>query len=74
MAETAQKVSGHVALPVAEMTRLLKASGRPTTAAELRLDENFYYQAVCHVHEKRNRFSFVDIASHTEILHDFSRA
>lgn len=55
-------------IPVAEMERLLKAAGAPTTAADLGLDLDFYLEAVRHGHEMRDRFSFVDIAANAGLL------
>lgn len=60
------------AIPVAEMTRLLKAAGAPTTAAELGVPVDFYREAVVHCLEMRNRFSFLDLAAGAGILADFA--
>jgi glycerol-1-phosphate dehydrogenase [NAD(P)+] len=61
------------ALPVAEMERLLRASGGPTTARELGLDAAFYREAIVHCREMRNRFSFLDIAADAGILQAFAQ-
>ncbi|MEO1238426.1 MAG: iron-containing alcohol dehydrogenase [Pseudomonadota bacterium] len=55
-------------IPVAEMERLLKAAGAPTTVADLGLDLDVYLEAVRHGHEMRDRFSFVDIAANAGAL------
>lgn len=60
------------ALPVTEMERLLRASGGPTTAAELGLSVDFYREAVMHCREMRDRFSFLDIAADAGILEAFA--
>ncbi len=57
-----------IAVPVEMLTHKLTLSGAPTTANALGLSQDFYREAVCHAHEMRNRFSFVDIADHTAQL------
>ncbi len=59
-------------IPVAEMTRLLKACGGPLTAADLGVPVDFYREAVVHCREMRNRFSFLDLAADSGILEDFA--
>lgn len=61
-------------IPVEEMTRLLKAAGGPTTAAELGVPVDFYREAVIHCREMRNRYSFLDIAADSGLLEDFASA
>lgn len=61
-------------LPVAEMIRLLDASGGPTTAAGLGLRPEVYREAVLHCREMRNRFSFLDIAADAGMLDAFAAA
>ncbi|HXT08436.1 MAG TPA: iron-containing alcohol dehydrogenase [Roseiarcus sp.] len=61
------------ALPVAEMERLLRASGGPATAGELGLAVDFYREAIVHCREMRNRFSFFDIAADAGILQAFAQ-
>lgn len=63
-----------MALPVAEMTRLLAASGGPTTAEGLGLPVAFYREAVRHAHEMRNRFSFADLACDAGLLDEMAAA
>ena len=60
-------------VPVQEMTRLLKAAGGPTTAAELGLPVDFYREAVVHCREMRNRYSFLDIAADMGVLEDLAQ-
>jgi glycerol-1-phosphate dehydrogenase [NAD(P)+] len=62
------------ALPVAEMTRLLRDSGGPTTAKELGAPVDFYREAVVHCREMRNRYSFLDIAADAGFLADFAES
>lgn len=59
-------------IPVDEMESLLRMSGGPCTSEDLGLSVDFYREAICHNHEMRNRFSFIDIASSSGILEDFS--
>ncbi len=61
-----------MAIPVEEMHAMLRASGGPTTAAELGLSQEFYREAVRRGHEMRNRFSFADIACDSGVLDDFA--
>lgn len=61
-------------IPVDEMTRLLKAAGGPTTAAELGVPVDFYREAVMHCREMRNRYSFLDIAADSGVLDDLVAA
>lgn len=60
------------ALPVAEMERLLHATGGPMTAADLGLPVEIYREALVHSREMRNRYSFLDIAADAGILNDFA--
>ena len=62
-----------IAVPVEMLTNKLTLSGAPTTAKALGLSQDFYREAVCHAHEMRNRFSFVDIADHTAQLTQLAR-
>ena len=62
-----------IAVPVEMLTNKLTMSGAPTTAHALGLSQDFYHEAVCHAHEMRNRFSFVDIADHTAQLTQLAR-
>ncbi len=57
---------------VGRMSSMLEAAQGPRTAAELGLPAEFYREAVCHSHEMRNRFSFVDIASGAGLLEEFA--
>jgi len=59
-------------LPVSDMAALLKAAGAPRSARDLGLPVDFYREAVCHNHEMRNRFSFVDIAAGAGVLEAFA--
>lgn len=59
------------ALPVAEMSRLIDAAGAPRTAGDLGLPVDMYHEAVVHCREMRNRYSFLDLAADSGILHDF---
>ncbi|MGL6208452.1 MAG: iron-containing alcohol dehydrogenase [Paracoccaceae bacterium] len=59
-------------IPVAEMERLLRASGGPCTAADLGVPVDFYREAVVHCREMRNRYSFLDMAADSGILADFA--
>lgn len=61
-----------MAIPATELERLLEASGGPVTAEGLGVPIAFYREAVCHAHEMRNRYSFVDIADSTGILNDIA--
>lgn len=59
-------------IPVSEMDAMLEAAGGPRTAEDLGLPVEFYREAVCHNHEMRNRFSFVDIAADAGLLQAFA--
>jgi len=61
-----------MSIPAEELRIVLEASGGPTTASTLGVPVDFYREAVCHAHEMRNRFSFVDIASNAGILKDMA--
>lgn len=69
---TLRKELAAFVLPVADMEQMLRAAGGPCTAGELGLPVDFYREAVCHNHEMRNRFSFVDVAADAGILEDFA--
>ena len=59
-------------LPVTEMENLLMTAGGATSARDLGLPVDFYREAVCHAHEMRNRFSFIDIACDAGLLDEFA--
>ena len=59
-------------IPVAEMTRLLAATGGPASGQELGLPVDFYREAILHSREMRNRFAFIDIAADSGLLEDFA--
>lgn len=59
-------------LAVADMERMLKAAGGPTTAHELGVDIDFYREAIVHSREMRNRFSFVDLAADSGRIERFA--
>ncbi|MBN9070071.1 MAG: sn-glycerol-1-phosphate dehydrogenase [Rhizobiales bacterium] len=61
-----------MAIPVAEMKRLLRDAGGALTAADLGVPTDFYREAVVHCREMRNRFSFLDIAADAGWLEDFA--
>ena len=61
------------AIPAKKMKRMLNAAGGPQTAGGLGLPVDFYREAVCHNHEMRNRFSFVDIAANSGQLSAFAQ-
>ncbi len=61
-------------IPIEEMEDLLRSTKGPTTAKELKLDIDFYREAVRHAHEMRNRFSFADLACDAGLLDDFASA
>jgi len=63
-----------MAIPVAEMTRLLRAAGGATTATELGAPAALWREAVRHGHEMRNRYSFADLACDAGLLDDFADA
>jgi glycerol-1-phosphate dehydrogenase [NAD(P)+] len=62
-----------LAIPVEEMTRLLRAAGGPLTAADLGAPVEFYREAVVHCREMRNRYSFLDLAADAGFLEDFAK-
>lgn len=59
-------------IPAAEMERLLKSAGGPTTAKELGVPADFYREAIVHSREMRNRFSFLDLAADAGALEAFA--
>lgn len=59
---------------VDNMRAKLAAAGGGTSARELGIPTDFYREAVCHAHEMRNRFSFVDLACDAGLLDDFAEA
>ncbi len=61
-----------MAVPVAELERVMRAAGCPVTAGETGLDPAFYREAVRHGHEMRNRYSFADLACDSGILDEFA--
>jgi glycerol-1-phosphate dehydrogenase [NAD(P)+] len=63
-----------MAVPVAEMERLLRAAGGAVTAQELGAPVDFWREAVRHAHEMRDRFSFADLASDAGLLDDMAAA
>ncbi len=63
-----------MALPVGEMTAMLRAAGGALSAAELGVPVAFWREAVRHAHEMRNRFSFADIACDAGMLDAFAEA
>ena len=63
-----------VMMPLAEMQRVIAASGMPATAAALGLDPGFYRQAVAHAHEIRDRYAFLDLAAQAGLLEGFAAA
>ncbi len=63
-----------MAVPVAEMERLLRAAGGAATAAELGVPVDLWREAVRHAHEMRNRFAFVDLACDAGLLDDYAQA
>lgn len=63
-----------MALPVGEMTAMLRAAGGAVSAAELGVPVAFWREAVRHAHEMRNRFSFADIACDVGMLDAFAEA
>lgn len=63
-----------MAVPVAEMERLLRAAGGAATAAELGFPVDMWREAVRHAHEMRNRFSFADLACDAGLLDDYAQA
>ena len=62
-----------LAIPAEKMKSLLNDAGGPQTAGNLGLPVDFYREAVCHNHEIRNRFSFVDIAADSGQLYAFAQ-
>ena len=57
-------------LPVETMENALHRAGGPVTAAELRLDPDFYREAVLHAREMRNRYSVLDLLADADMLED----
>ena len=57
-------------LPVETMTGALESAGGPVTAAGLRLDPDFYREAVLHAREMRNRYSVLDLLADADLLED----
>ncbi|MBO6541252.1 MAG: iron-containing alcohol dehydrogenase [Rhizobiaceae bacterium] len=56
------------------LTKLLEASGGPTTATALAIPTEFYRESVSHAHEMRDRFSFADIACDSGVLSQLAAA
>jgi glycerol-1-phosphate dehydrogenase [NAD(P)+] len=63
-----------MSVPVDTMTGYLKAAGGAVTATELGFAPEMYREAVCHAHEMRDRYSFVDIADTSGVLTDLAQA
>jgi glycerol-1-phosphate dehydrogenase [NAD(P)+] len=57
-------------LPVETMESALHRAGGPISAAELRLDPDFYREAVLHAREMRNRYSVLDLLADADMLED----
>ncbi len=55
-------------LPAGHMEAAMRAAGGPTTAAELRLDLEFYREAVVHAREMRDRYSALDLLGDADLL------
>lgn len=63
-----------MSISVDVLQQRLRRAGAPISAVDLGLSAAFYQEAVCHGHEMRNRFSFSDIASHTDQLKHIASA
>ena len=61
-----------VALPVAEIERVMQTAGAPLTAAGLGVDPALYRRAVGGAHELRDRYGFLDLAAQAGMLTDFA--
>jgi glycerol-1-phosphate dehydrogenase [NAD(P)+] len=63
-----------VMLPLAEMERVIAASGMLATGEGLGLTRAFYSEAVGHAHEIRDRYCFLDLAAQAGVLAEFAAA
>lgn len=62
-----------MSVPVETLTGYLKTAGGAITATELGFPVDVYQEAVCHAHEMRDRYSFVDIADESGQLRKLVR-
>ena len=62
-----------ILIPAADLERVLRAVGAPTTARELGWPVQLYGAALCHAREIRNRYTVLDLAGDSGQLEGFAQ-
>lgn len=62
--EICEKIKA-ITIPPDTIACILKRAGAPLTHSDIGLDQKFFLNAICHAHEIRNRYTFLDFANDT---------